>query len=1008
MNVAQYADPRSPKSKMIYHEDMTKLHIGTMPDHAYFIPFAKGQDPFMDRTKSKSFELLNGEWKFQYYANIFELEDDFIHKSFEGTILVPANWQLHGHDKAQYTNVVYPIPFDPPYVPDDDPVGIYQRSYEYHKDGLRRILGFEGVDSCLYLYVNDAFVGYSQVSHHTSEFDVTDYLKEGENLITVAVLKWCDGTYLEDQDKIRLSGIFRDVYMLSRPEKRIENYRVKTLLKEEGGATFELTVFGSDGKVRLKAQGGELVFEGEVKDGETFSHEMENAKLWSAEEPSLYFLEIMTQEEVIGEKVGFRSVTVKDGVVRINGKPLKIRGVNRHDSYPDTGYVASEAQMRMDLTLMKKHNINAIRTSHYPNAPRFYQLCDEYGFYVIDEADVEAHGCVDVFNDFKWSAQNGYNGIALIASDEGFLDAIVDREKLLVARDVNRPCVIFWSLGNESGYGTNFRAGALEIKKMDDTRLVHYESTHHLDETPTDVLDMVSQMYTAPEGLPSMLKKDPRPFLLCEYCHAMGNGPGDLEDYRTVFYSDDRFIGGLVWEWCDHSVPLGKTQDGKIKYGYGGDFGERHNDGNFCMDGLCYPDRRPHTGLLEVKQVYRPVRVFAGEKEGSFILQSYLVFVDAGEALDGCYEITKDGKLIGQGSFDFHIEPLGKTEIVIDLSEAKEAIAEGQTYIRFLFTAKKEESWCEKGYEICFDQIKLSKDDAGKGYGAKESQQTHEKEIKVEEKGALVLIKAGKTCYELDKRIGSFSSIRVHDREILDRPMQFNFFRAPLDNDSMRGEWYRAHLNEYDVKVYDTVISKEAGSVKVTVRESFGWNMYQPFLKATTVYEIDGNGRLRILCDGETSNKVTLLPRFGIRLFLRRDFDQFQYLGYGPGESYVDKHQASYFGCFSSSVGDSFEDYIRPQENSSHFGCESMTISDQNVNITFTAEMPFSFNVSEYTQEELAQKRHNFELEKCGSTVACIDAMMAGVGSNSCGPQLAEIYRIPLPEIHLDLTMEIH
>ncbi|MBP5281915.1 MAG: glycoside hydrolase family 2, partial [Lachnospiraceae bacterium] len=573
MNVASIAGMGTPKSQMIYHEDMTKFHVGTMPDHAYFIPFAKGQDPFQNREASKSFELLNGDWDFKYYESILDLEEDFIHQSFTEKIPVPANWQLCGYDKAQYTNVVYPIPFDPPYVPDDDPVGVYQRKYEYHEDGMRKILCFEGVDSCLYLYVNEQFVGYSQVSHHTSEFDVTEFLKEGENLITVAVLKWCDGTYLEDQDKIRLSGIFRDVYVLSRPVKRVNNYRVKTILKEQGHAEFQLLVEGSDAKIILKDPNGKEVLNGDVKDGVLFTYELQNAILWSAEEPSLYFLEIMTEEECIGEKVGVRSVSLQNGIVMINGKPLKIRGVNRHDSYPDTGYVSSEEQIRKDLTLMKRHNINAIRTSHYPNAPIFYQLCDEYGFYVIDEADVEAHGCVDVFNDFKWSANNGYNGIALIASDDLFLEAIVDREKLLVARDVNRPCVVFWSLGNESGYGTNFRAGALEIKKMDDTRLVHYESTHHLDETSTDVLDMVSQMYTPPEAMPGIIKKDPRPFLLCEYCHAMGNGPGDLEDYRNVFYSDDRFIGGLVWEWCDHTVPLGKTEDGRVKYGYGGDFG---------------------------------------------------------------------------------------------------------------------------------------------------------------------------------------------------------------------------------------------------------------------------------------------------------------------------------------------------------------------------------------------------------------------------------------------------
>ena len=1023
MNIAKFAAAGTPKEKMIFHEDMTKLHVGTLPDHAYFMPFAKGQDPFEDREKSECFELLNGEWSFRYLPSLLDLEDDFIHGAFSDTIPVPANWQLHGFDRAQYTNVVYPIPFDPPYVPDENPVGIYQRTYEYSPDGKERILGFEGVDSCLYLYINNTFAGYSQVSHHTSEFDVTPYLNEGENLITVAVLKWCDGTYLEDQDKIRLSGIFRDVYMLSRPKKRLKNYRVKTLLKTENKAVLEITLYGCDGSILLRDREGKEICRGDVQDGVISSFAVERPNLWSAEIPYLYSLVIETDEEMIGERVGFRSIKLENGIIKINGKVLKIRGVNRHDSYPDTGYVASMEQMRKDLFLMKKHNINAIRTSHYPNAPRFYQLCDELGFYVIDEADVEAHGCVDVFNDFKWSANNGYNGIALIASDVQFHEAIVDRERLLVARDVNRPCVIFWSLGNESGYGTNFRDGALEIKKMDDTRLVHYESTHHLDETSNDVLDMVSQMYTPPTVMPEVLKNDARPFILCEYCHAMGNGPGDLEAYRDVFYSDDRYVGGLIWEWCDHTVPQGVTEDGKVKYGYGGDFGERHNDGNFCMDGLCYPDRRPHTGLLEAKQVYRPVRVLAGEKADTFTLQSYLNFANAGDFLDGRYEVTTDGEVVLQGTFNLDLAPLGKTVVKIDglgecLKNFKKAVSDASkdsTFIRFIFTAKKDEAWCEKGYEVCFDQLpvdssalmKEAKTSAEEQKTAVCEHKERTSEFEVTEQGFLAKIHIGELTYTLDKRQGCICSIVKGGRELMTRPMSFNFFRAPVDNDVMRGDWYRAHLSDYDNKVYDVEIGRSGDQVTIAVDQSFGWNMYQPFCKAKTTYTIDRLGRLHIVCDGETSNKVTLLPRFGIRLFLDRSFDRFRYLGYGPNESYVDKHHSSYFGRFESAVEDSHEDYIRPQENSSHFGCKVMTLEGAGAKLIFTGEKDFSFNVSEYTQEELAGKRHNYELEKCGDTVVCVDSMMAGVGSSSCGPALAEEFRIPLPKIHLDLSLEI-
>ncbi|MCR5118509.1 MAG: DUF4981 domain-containing protein [Lachnospiraceae bacterium] len=1002
MKLNEIAKTDSPRSKMIYHEDPRRLHIGTLKEHAYFIPFMKGQDPFADREKSKAFELLNGNWDFKYYPSVLELEDDFLNMRFGKKIAVPANWQLHGYDRPQYTNVVYPIPFDPPYVPDDDPVGIYRREYEYEADGLQRILCFEGVDSCLYLFVNDEFAGYSQVSHRTSEFDITKYLKPGKNKLTAAVLKWCDGTYLEDQDKIRLSGIFRDVYMLSRPKKRIEDYRIKTDTGRGGkNVGLEITVKGADTKISLYSAEGELLGKADAKSDEKAVLKLKEAKLWSAETPVLYRLVIESDKELIGEKVGFRKISIDKGVVKLNDVPLKFRGVNRHDSYPDTGYVASMEQMRKDLILMKQHNINAIRTSHYPNAPRFYQLCDEYGFYVIDEADLEAHGCIDVYQDFKWSKKGGYGGIALLASDKRFREAILDREKALVSRDVNRPCVVFWSLGNESGYGTNLREGAILVKEMDDTRPVHYESMHHLDDTPDDVLDMVSRMYPSPKDMKEFLKdkKEKRPYILCEYCHSMGNGPGDLEDYREVFYSDKRFAGGLIWEWCDHSVPTGRTEDGRVKYGYGGDFGERHNDGNFCMDGLCYPDRTPHTGLKEVKQVYRPIRVREGEKAGEYILQSFLAFANAGEMLEGHYEITTEGKKICGGSYSFDLEPLGETKT--EVKEAKAVMPE-DSYIRFYFTAKKKEAWCEKGFEVCFDQLKLK---CGKKAVKQKKESFGAPTVKAE--ALMLYIQAGNIVYTFDKRSGTFVSIKADGKELLTRPMQFNFFRAPTDNDNMRGDWYRVHLNDYDTKIYSVKLTEGKDRVSITADASYGWNMYQPFVRLKTSYTIDTKGRLNISSEGETSEKISFLPRFGIRLFLTKAFKNFEYLGYGPGESYIDKHRASYFGAFSGKVADNHEDYIKPQENSSHYGCRKLTVRNKNNVLSFGAPDTFSFNISEYTQEELAAKRHNYELEKCGDTVLCVDAEMAGVGSASCGPALAEKYRIALPHIKLDLTMEI-
>ncbi len=999
MDMSLISKAGSAKSRMVFHEDPEMLHINTLPDRCYYVPFAEGEDPFADRESSGRFELLNGEWGFRYYDSIIDAEDDFQLIKAEKTIPVPSNWQLHGYDVAQYTNVCYPITYDPPYVPDDIPMGVYSRDYRYTPDGMRRILVFEGVDSCLYLYINGVFVGYTQVSHMTSQFDITDYLSEGENTITAAVLKWCDGTYLEDQDKIRLSGIFRDVYVLSRPEKHLESYTVKTRLDaESNSAVLELTVEGADAEIVFSDAEGAVIFSGAARDGETLCIPVERPVLWSAETPYLYNMTITSCGEVIGERVGFRDVCVDNGVVRINGRAVKFRGVNRHDSYPDTGYYASVRQMRTDLVLMKKHNINAIRTSHYPDSPVFYKLCDEYGFYVIDEADIEMHGCVEVYNNFKW--EYGYDGIALLASDERFRKAVTDRVSMMWARDRNRPCVVFWSLGNESGYGTNFRAAAELLHSVDDTRLVHYESTHKLDDTSDDVLDLVSEMYTKPSDVRKFLERtdETRPFILCEYCHAMGNGPGDLEDYHELFHSNDRLCGGFVWEWCDHACILGQTEDGKIKYGYGGDFGERHNDGNFCMDGLVYPDRRPHTGLLEVKQVYRPVRMEKTDENGVFLLRSMLDFADAGELLSGRYEITDISGVLYEGDFEFNVSPRGCTEICIP--DAARDFGRS-AYIRFIFTAKNNTSWCEQGYEVCFDQLQICEvcDICDTANTSDKAEYT--------DSPLSITVFAGGSEFTFDKRTACFTSIRYGSREVLSKPMAFNFFRAPTDNDVMRGDWYRAHLNDYVTKVYSTNVGGTEHGVEIAVSQSFGWSIHQPFARMEAVYTVSHAGELIVSCKINTSNKVTFLPRFGVRLFVPKSFDRVEYFGYGPHESYIDKHRASYMGRFTENISDMHEDYIRPQENSSHYGCKNMSVSDGETGIMFSSQDGFSFNASEYTQEELAGKRHNFELEKCADNVICADFMMAGVGSNSCGPGLDERYRIPLPEVSGKLVLKL-
>ena len=977
MNLTHIAAPGTPKSLLTAHENPDLLCFGTLEPHAYFIPFADGQALSSDRTQSSRLELLNGSWDFAYFDSILDLPDDFTDMPFTQTIPVPANWQLHGFDSPVYTNICYPIPFDPPFVPDDDPVGVYRRSYRYQPDDLRRILVFEGVDSCLYLFVNGQLAGYTQVSHRLTEFDITDLLNAGDNTIVCAVLKWCDGTYLEDQDKFRLSGIFRDVYMLSRPAQRLTDYRVTADM--HGG--FSVSVTGAEAALRL-FDGGRCICEGIAKPGTPFTAQIEQVRLWSAEEPNLYRLELRAAGECICEQVGFRSVAVENGIFTLNGKRVKLFGVNRHDSCPDTGYYADEAKMRRDLELMKAHNINAIRTSHYPNAPEFYRLCDEYGFYVIDEADIETHGCAAVAQNLQWNAEIGYNGIALIAGDPMFRSAIVQREQLLVTRDVNRPCVVFWSLGNESGWGSNFLAGAETVKALDPTRPVHYESTHCLDGTSNAILDTVSKMYPSIDEMRAILndESETRPLLLCEFCHAMGNSSGDMEDYMQMFLSEERCIGGLVWEWCDHAFPIGTDENGNPQYGYGGDFGELHHDGNFCCDGLCYPDRTPHTGLREVAQVYRPVRV-EQDSDGSFTLRSLLHFVSAETLFDCRWEIIDETGVLCGGPVSYALPPEGTCSISVP--EATQRFAR-ETYLSILFTAKSD------GHRVGFDQFLLQE-------APQTAAQTPDSAPQMQQNALSVTVTAGNLCYRYDKRQAAFTEISLNGNNLLRQPMRFNFYRAPTDNDSMRWEWKQLYLDDWRVKVYSTDVSIENGCAVIRAELAFGRSIFKPFARVQAEFCIEGNGRLTVSASLDADEeKLKVLPRFGLRLFVDRSFDRVTYFGYGPDESYIDKHRSSRMGTYHASVAELYEPYLRPQENGSHFGTKHLTVRSADTALEIRSGAGFSFNVSEFTQEELAQKAHRHELIPCGDTVICADFAMAGVGSNSCGPMLAEQYRIQL------------
>jgi len=706
-----------------YYEDLSILHDNTMPMRSYYIPASQKMNTLIEhREDSDRFQLLNGVWKFQYYKSVYDLKEAFYRTSFNtknfDDITVPGVWQIAGYDSPQYTNIRYPFPFDPPYLPQDIPCGAYVRKFTYHEniDAPKIYLNFEGVDSCFFVWLNGKYTGYSQVPHATAEFDVTEFLKEGENTIAVLVLKWCDGSYLEDQDKFRMNGIFRDVYLLKRPERAIWDYHITTQIKENT-AKIKLNVtfdFSIPVSVTIENQARAVVATGTISDDGSIEFKIPNPTLWNTEHPYIYTLTLQSSYETIVDYIALRTIEIRDKVIYFNGQKIKFRGVNRHDSDPETGFTVSVPQIKKDLSLMKQHNFNSIRSSHYPNAPYFYQMCDLYGFMVIEEADIEAHGPYMLYRkeDTDYNRFKRWN--EKIADDPIWEESILDRVQHMVQRDKNRFCIVMWSMGNESAYGCNFEKALRWTKKFDPCRLTQYESARYRNYDVTydySNLDLYSRMYPAMNEIEEYLEEDgSKPFLLVEYCHSMGNGPGDLEDYFQLIQKDDRMCGGFVWEWCDHAIAHGKTESGKTIYYYGGDHDEELHDGNFCMDGLVFPDRTPHTGILEYKNVYRPVRVVSYDQEtGKLVLHNYLDFDDLKDYLDIRFEVIKDGlSTVQKGKLSpFSVMPHtdGVTELNVTIP------SEGKIYLKLIYRLKKETPFLKKNFILGFDEILLKNED---------------------------------------------------------------------------------------------------------------------------------------------------------------------------------------------------------------------------------------------------------------------------------------------------------
>ncbi|MGV8979730.1 glycoside hydrolase family 2 TIM barrel-domain containing protein [Clostridium sp.] len=992
------------------HENPDILHVGTTSSRSYYIP-AQDEEKSISALEGGSSRqlILNGNWEFRYFKS-YDEATQYENKSIlditideMDIIPVPSCWQNYGYDRHMYTNQHYPFAYDPPYIPEDNPCGIYYRTLEINEEDLlgRNFLNFEGVDSCFYLWVNKKFVGYNQVSHSTSEFEITDFLRKGNNTFHVLVFKWCAGSYLEDQDKFRMSGIFRDVYILNRPKAFIRDFFVHTNLSENLDScnlNVELSFSGSvNVESKIYSPSGEFIANGAFG-GKGVSFKIDNPILWNAESPKQYTLVLITENESIAQRVGIRRVEVKDGVVLINNTAIKFLGVNRHDSDPITGASISRKQAYEDLKLMKQHNINAIRTSHYPNSPWFLQMCSKYGFYVMAEADVEIHGAV---------TQLGFYGSDMLYSELAispiFEKAILDRVQSNVITNKNNASVVSWSLGNEGGYGQNFEKAGNWVKEYDNSRILHYEGAFHADtrvKNDFSMLDLFSRMYASTEYVDAYFEdpKNTKPFVQCEFTHAMGNGPGDLEENVQQIFKYDGYCGGFVWEWCDHAVYGGTTPDGRKIYRYGGDSGEFPSDSNFCVDGLIYPDRTPHTGLIEYKNCLRPIRVKKVPNfKNKFEFTSRLSFINTDELVNVNFAVMKNGVEINSGILEaVHIEPRTSIEITFPY----EIPEEGDSTIVFTYTAKKDSDFYKVGYVLGFDEIFLSEE-------KRSLAPLCDGKVSFKENTRYATIFSQNFSYKFDKHTGTFSAMTYKNHSIIENPCEWNIWRAPIDNDrNIRNEWEKLGYDRTTVKVYSTEISSLAnGGIKIVAKFSIAAIYIRKILNATVIWEIDLSGKVKANIAAERDTELIYLPRFGMRLFMAKDIENCEYFGYGPYESYSDKHRASTLGIYKAKVSEMYEPYIKPQENSSHWGCRYVTVSDEKLSVKVESEVLFSFNASHFTQEELTCKQHDYELLESEFTVLCIDAKMGGIGSSSCGPKLKEEYRVCEKELNFSFML---
>ena len=945
---------------------------------------------------------LNGEWDFKY-VDAPELSPEGFEQSGarEGwdKIDVPSVWQLRGYDKMHYTDVLYPFPVNPPYVPDENPTGIYKKIVVLDEQWMEKdtVLKFHGVDSAFDVWVNGNHVGFGKVSRLPSEFDITGFVKTGENDITVRVYKWSDGTYLEDQDMWWLSGIYRDVELINEEKNAVLDLRVNGTLDDSyknglftAGITMKQAGTNLGWKLSYK---GKTVLEGElVSEGKDVCIEAEIPEVhtWTAETPELYEFTVMTENQEVTVRCGFRKIEIKDKNFRVNNQVILLNGVNHHDYNPREGRRVTREQMESDIRLMKQYNINAVRCSHYPANEYFYDLCDEYGLYVIDEADLECHG-------FEW-----VENYTWITDDETWKDAYVDRSVRMVKRDRNHPSIIMWSMGNESAFGCNFRSAAEAIRELDDTRLVHYEGDFE-----AEVTDVYSTMYTRLKGLKEIAEyqiKGDKPHVMCEYGHAMGNGPGGLKAYQDMYRKYKRLQGGFLWEWYDHGIYT--EEKDKKYYKYGGNYGDFPTNGNFCIDGILMPDRTPSPGMEEYKQIIAPVEITAVEGSMNKIqIRNYYDFLNL-DTTTLYWEVKAEDQMIQDGTVEgLSVAPHEGKIIALPIT-AFELQENTDYYLNLTVCQKEERNYAPAGYEIKKVQIpmQIRKD----GFSVRETAD----KLQVTEGQGVLTVENSRVTAKFSTVFGKLISFGKDGKEYLTEGPRMNVYRATIDNDMYKKEdWMNKYFIQKPVEETEYVSClKEDDKVIVRIGTFFSCYNQSWGFECDYTYTVYSCGQMKVEIQGKAVQRGKLepafLPRIGVIMKGNKNFQKTMWYGMGPGESYVDSKAASIMGIYENTVDGMMTDYVFPQENGHHEQVKWFRIGDGKDGLLCKMEEKLGLNLANYTDESLEKAQHPFEIEKADDVIIHLDYRQSGLGSNSCGEEQLEENKVKLQDFAMAFTVQ--